>query len=833
MASRHDLEDTFNAMRPHFEDKETEQNWQLREKDTAKLRRITVGNAPKVLKDTYQAGMKSLLEGIIKVINSLDMAKEKIPGIDNMAEIVLPHLVKLCSSTKKIAAAKADATVNIIIAHISYNIFLMKLIWSACDDKNVQPRKYATGWLKTLVGKHRENKAVFEKGEGLPLFEKCLKKGLADSNPDVRKAMRPTYWAFIRLWPERSENVLSALSDQHRKVLITETAETASIPAPAKATTIAAAKAAAPKPKASIKDAIAAKRQAVKSEKAVDAQPVVVPSAPRSLSSAPVRPSRVGRKPTTTARPPPEVSIASKTADAAHIPTTDCPKSASRSNSVSEAVRALTPDLSASASQAKVIAPEATVPNRSRSNSISEAVRVLTPDFSKSISQVEVTAPETTVPSRSRSNSFMEALKAMTPEFLKNAPTISTPNTGSAPRSRANSITEMVKALTPDFSKGTAKPASSPKPADDGPLFTPNKASATSVMSVSKGSEAPTCTSFDRPMRPIFSRKEGLARKALEELPVNEPTARPLSKMKHYESEKIRLTQEKWTHVERFQLANSPPAQRDPIKTLRRRLRARVQRLKGDKYNLQDFRDIQSIIRGSLQVLDDEPELFDELLFTIFDLMESQSYLKFDTHNKGNDHNTLLLITMRVMLRHHTHLFSTYFPRAFCALLAAARQQDDDTHMAVALEDTVREMAERCDAGNLEDSIDGLLDYLESRESDGCFQPVHLGFYAVKQLMRMSDPGRLCRPLEQEQRLGRLAARGLGSSSSELRQVACEFAVQYQQFLEDNDRFWLYVSGVGGDRLRLLTYFLTKQQVVEQLRVDDEMMDRALVGLPV
>ncbi|KAL8718330.1 MAG: hypothetical protein Q9181_008217, partial [Wetmoreana brouardii] len=197
MASRHDLEDTFNAMRPHFEDKETEQNWQLREKDTAKLRRITVGNAPKVLKDTYQAGMKSLLEGIVKVINSLrttlsasgcdlvqDMAKDKIPGIDSMAEIVLPHLVKLCASTKKIAAAKADATVNIIIAHISYNIFLMKLIWSACEDKNVQPRKYATGWLKTLVGKHRENKAVFEKGEGLQLFEKCLKKGLADSNPD-------------------------------------------------------------------------------------------------------------------------------------------------------------------------------------------------------------------------------------------------------------------------------------------------------------------------------------------------------------------------------------------------------------------------------------------------------------------------------------------------------------------------------------------------------------------------------------------------------------------------------------------------------------------------
>ncbi|KAL8963303.1 MAG: hypothetical protein Q9183_005028 [Haloplaca sp. 2 TL-2023] len=72
MASRHDLEDVFNAMRPHFEDKETEQNWQLREKDTAKLRRITIGNAPHVLKDAYSTGIKSLLEGILKVVNSLD-----------------------------------------------------------------------------------------------------------------------------------------------------------------------------------------------------------------------------------------------------------------------------------------------------------------------------------------------------------------------------------------------------------------------------------------------------------------------------------------------------------------------------------------------------------------------------------------------------------------------------------------------------------------------------------------------------------------------------------------------------------------------------------------
>lgn len=768
--------------------------------------------------------------------------------MDHTAEIVLPHLVKLCASTKKIAAAKADATINIVIAHISYSIFLMKLIWSACDDKNVQPRKFATGWLKTLVGKHRENKAVFEKGEGLSLFEKCLKKGLADSNPDVRKLMRPTYWAFIRLWPERSENILSALSDQHRKVLITETAETASIPAPAKAATIAAAKSTTPKPKASIKDAIAAKRQAVKADKPVEAPAApaaVVPT--RTLSSAPVRPSRPARKPTVPAKVPsakevpgkePSADFGKSTTKVVDRPAT--PPTHSRANSTTEAVRALTPDFFKSGAEPpKPSTPEtAPKPTKSqRSNSITEAVRALTPDFSKSAAEPPKpsTPKSTSKPTKSqRSNSITDAVRALTPDFPKPATEPSRSSTPeAAPKTRksqrSNSVTEACRALTPDWLKGA--PAVSQKPAREESLFTPEKPSATSTKPASKVSEAPSCTSFDRPMKPIFSRKEGLARKALEELPVNEPTARPLSKMKHFESEKIRLTREKWTYVERHQLAQSAPARRDPINALRKRLRARLQRLKGSKGDLQDFRDVQSIIRVSRQVLDDEPELFDELLFTIFDLIESPNYLNYDTHNKGSDQNTQLLITLRVMLQYHTPLLSTYFPRALCALLAAARQQDDDTHMAIALEDTVKDIVDRCDVGNIEDSMDSILDCLESGDHTKFLQPLALGFFALQQLMKASDADRLCRPVVQEERLGSLAARGLGNPFTELRWAAVQFSLGYRTFLSDDDRFWAAVCPLGSDRLRLVTYWLSREQVSQAFRVEEESLNRAFGSL--
>ncbi|KAL9583324.1 MAG: hypothetical protein Q9212_002782 [Teloschistes hypoglaucus] len=791
MASRHDLEDTFNAMRPHFEDKETEQNWQLREKDVAKLRRITTGNAPKDYRDTYLTGIKSLLEGIIKVIKSLrttvsatgcdliqDMAQERAPGMDNMSEIVLPHLVKLCASTKKIAAAKAEATVTIVITCISYNIFLMKLIWAACEDKNVQPRKAATGWLKTLVAKHRDNKVVFEKGEGLSLLEKCLKKGLADSNPDVRKAMRATYWAFIRLWPERVDNILSALSEQHRKVLITETAETDSVPAPAKAKTIAAAKTTAPQPKPSIKEAIAAKRQAVKVEKAVDTSSTnttattrPTAAATRTLSSAPMRPSRMMRKPTN-----PEKGSSISTTEGAET----------RPDSIPEAAKATSPDSLKSAPLPKSpMAAKAPSPDSSKSAPLPKSPMI--PVFSHK-EAVARKAPE----------ELPEAAKAPSPDSSKYAPSPNSPmkpifsRKEAVARKAPEELPESAKAPSPDSSKSAPLPKS--------------------------------------PMKTIFSRKEAVARKALEELPVNEPRALPLSKMGHYEEDKMRLTREKWKYVERFQMERSRPTRRDGIETIRKSLRARIQHLKGCNGVSQDFRAIQATIRGSRQVLDSDAQLFDELLFTLLELMESDQYCNFRIDEVGEDHNTQLLITLRILLCNHKDLVSAYLPRILCAIVSAARGIDDDTHMAVALEDTVLEVVEQCDVGNLEDSIDSLLDFLESEDYSEFGQTLGLGFFALTKLMFASDNERLCRPLTQEERLGALAAQGLKNTFAEIRHAACQFAVEFQNFLQDEDRFWEYISPTGTDRMYLVAYFLSKMEVAEQMRVEGECWERTFGG---
>ena len=213
-----DIEDIFREMQPHFEGKESEKNWSPREKSVIKLRRINKGNAPAELTTVYLAGIKGLLDGILKTVNSLrttvcsngchliqDLARVAGSGLDNMVEILLQNLIKLCANTKKISASNGNTTVDVILANVSYNIRLLQHIWNAVQDKNVQPRIFAAGWLKTIMSKHGQRKNTLEHGGGTDLIEKCIKAGLADRDKKVRDDMRPTYWAFARICPEKSE----------------------------------------------------------------------------------------------------------------------------------------------------------------------------------------------------------------------------------------------------------------------------------------------------------------------------------------------------------------------------------------------------------------------------------------------------------------------------------------------------------------------------------------------------------------------------------------------------------------------------------------------------
>ena len=217
-----DLDEAFRDMAPWFEGKESEQNWLKREKSIQRLRKLIRGNALQDFPTPFLSNVKGLLDGILKTVNSLrttvstlgchlvqDLARSAGSGLDNMVEILLQNLIKLCASTKKIAADKGNDTVSEILSHVSFNIRLIQHIHGACQDKNVQPRKYACAWLKIIINKHGQQRSVIEHAGGVDLIEKCLKAGLVDRDPSVRENMRPTYWAFAQRWPNKSESYVS------------------------------------------------------------------------------------------------------------------------------------------------------------------------------------------------------------------------------------------------------------------------------------------------------------------------------------------------------------------------------------------------------------------------------------------------------------------------------------------------------------------------------------------------------------------------------------------------------------------------------------------------
>lgn len=213
--TQRELEDVFRDMAPHFEGRETEQNWLARDKNCTKLRRILKGNTPSEFHGAFIVGVKSLLDGILKVANTLrttmstngcllvqELAKTLGHAIDPWVEILLQSFIKMCAATKNIAAQNGNTTVDAILQNVSYNSRLLQHVSLASQDKNVQPRSFSANWVKTLIRKHTSH---IEHSGGLDTLDKLIRRGVTDANPKVREAYRSTYWTFALVWPQRAE----------------------------------------------------------------------------------------------------------------------------------------------------------------------------------------------------------------------------------------------------------------------------------------------------------------------------------------------------------------------------------------------------------------------------------------------------------------------------------------------------------------------------------------------------------------------------------------------------------------------------------------------------
>ena len=230
--SQREVEDLFRDMLPCFEGKESESNWLLRDKAVMSIRRLLKGNAPSEFHQAYMAGIKSTIEGILKVANSLrttlstngcqavrELSQTLGPALDPHVEVLLQSFIKMCAATKHIAAENGRITADAVFQHCSYSKGLMQHIWLAAQDKNAQTRQCVPGWLGIILRRQAGYKQHFDSSGGLDLVEKCIRKGLDDANPKVKEGIRAAYWTFAKTWPEKAESILSKLDPKSKIAL--------------------------------------------------------------------------------------------------------------------------------------------------------------------------------------------------------------------------------------------------------------------------------------------------------------------------------------------------------------------------------------------------------------------------------------------------------------------------------------------------------------------------------------------------------------------------------------------------------------------------------------
>ncbi|KAF1924955.1 protein STU1 [Didymella exigua CBS 183.55] len=300
--TQRELEDMFRDMAPPFEGRESEQNWLARDKNTLKLRRILKGNAPTEFHAAFMAGMASLRDGILKVANTLrttmstngcqlvqELARTVGPAIDSWVEILLQAFIKMCAATKNIAAQNGNATVDALLSHVSFNNRVLQHVQFASQDKNVQPRIFSAGWVKTLIRKHKSH---IDHSGGLDSFDKILKRGLADANPKVRESYRSTYWTFALVWPQKAEAMYETLEKREKTGLDRDPNNPNTSLAPSQTSTVAPSFSRSVGPSAartSLKEKIAEQRRAkLAASKGVADRPSSAAASyetPRSLSS--------------------------------------------------------------------------------------------------------------------------------------------------------------------------------------------------------------------------------------------------------------------------------------------------------------------------------------------------------------------------------------------------------------------------------------------------------------------------------------------------------------------------------------------------------------------
>ncbi|KAJ9369090.1 hypothetical protein DTO282E5_6159 [Paecilomyces variotii] len=827
--SHREIDDMTREMTPDFEGRESEQNWTLREKHVMTLRRLTRGNAPHTYPQQYLAAIKTLLDGILKTVNSLrttlstagclliqDLARVNGPGIDHMVEILMQNMIKMCAIIKKISAHNGKVTVDAIIAHVSYTPRLLQHLWLACQDKNTQPRLFVTGWLKTLIQKQAQHKASVEHGGGLDLLEKCIKKGLADANPGVREGMRGTFWAFYAVWPDRANEILSTLDSKSRSLLEKDPANPnhgepslstsdQARPAFSKSTSAAPTR-------TSLKEAIAAQRKAkmaAASKATPDAKHAPSAAAPTSsLSSAPMRPALKPRRPeasrpVTPATRPSHPVLPKSTTDSA--PTTTTTTRPETFRPVTPTARSSNPVRPKSTTDSAPTTATTTTTKPKRLGGFQSTDTVTTVEKPEAKPEVDSMEYETVTIEKPEAKPEADTMELQTvttvekPELKPEADTMDPETVKVYEDSQSNDLAKSF-----EFSEDKLILNDTPSPF----LLRPERLQR--MQQMQNENMGPDHSSLSTPCRTISSpleerslndsslRLSSLSLRAASN-PDSNPTSNPTS----------RANRESWIRLEFAHRCKSiSPRSKDPA-AAREILEKGITKIKDNKLDVYGYRKIQGLIKFHESMFNpgenaDTDHLYMLLLLALFSALEKPPTSKLPA---ALDIKVQILVTIRVIYMFGREQFAPYYPTATTAMLKARKYYDATHYIVSGLEETFEDFV--VDTRDGHRMIRAVLDQIETekRDREG-LRAVNMGIWVLTMLLRDCAMTKTAVQQPLLERVASFTRSNLSDKDPEVRKGVMDLCVPLFGVFANEDAFFRAVDA-NRQQKNLILYYVT------------------------
>ncbi|KAJ6447139.1 STU1-like protein [Purpureocillium lavendulum] len=758
-----ELEDMFRDMAWHFEGKETEQNWLKREQSMGTLRKLNAGNASSDFTDAFLVGLRGMLDGIIKAINSLrtslskegcglvqDIAITFGPGMDPMVELLMQTLVKLSAGTKKISSQLANTTVDTIISRVSYTPRVMQHVWGACQDKNVQPRLYSSGWLKTVLKKEAHHKSHIEHSGGVDLMEKCIKKGLGDANPGVREKMRSTYWAFWGVFPARADAIMADLDSTAQKLLNKDpnnpNSPKKSADPPARPglglsrSTMTSSKPSLREAMMAQKKALAAKNLPARPGSAMaHISPVRTTSNTSGHSAAPTKPSG------TRTRTEPTTAVNAGVRDQHASVEVDSPETLKSKHA---------------APRPKETTPRRTAP-RTRPGHVTHASE-------SSVASPAVRSPASKIPSPKES-----------PSRLRQSHT-------TIPSSSPSKANEDITLVVPQMSSIRTSSPQAPKPPRM-PLETESTLVELPIEpEMPHDSSSRTLQVYEDPfVDDQATPKPAITTPVLEDKPVNEDAAN------------LQRPNSKESTVEQI---DSPEKARQNS----RLLDSGIAKIKAKSLEVHGFRKLQSLIRDSRTIFTDDK--FEALVLGLFQFLEDP--LASLPTDKAQDVKAQILTTIKLLLRKERDNFQPHVSKALESLLQTRSAYDTRAHVVSGLELLADELVALGDGPEMVVVLTRRLHSCSDTTTEGC-RTLSMGLHVLREML---DKRTEFAPNESElAQLTGLAGRCLESADSGVRMDAVKFCVSLHERVGEAP-FWDALRGVKEDPKSLITYYIVKKQ---------------------